>query len=72
MTRKDDAPTFIVAVARQGGPFHLSEDGDYTLCGWAIRSYWTCHEERVPVFTIRLSGETLCRQCENIAKEATP
>ena len=70
MTRKDDAPTFIAVLSRKGGKIHLSEGGDYTLCHWVIRPYWTQHDERVALFTIWLSGAEVCSQCERLAQEA--
>ena len=67
MTRKDDAPTFVAVVSRKGGPLHLSEDGNYTLCHWVIRPSWQRHDERVALFTVWLSGESLCSRCEKAA-----
>lgn len=70
VTRKDDAPTFVVAKSDNGSVFHLSEDGRYTLCHWAIRGYWQQYDERVPFFTVLLSGIKVCSLCKKAAQEA--
>lgn len=72
MTRKDDAPDFVAVIGRHGGPLHLSEDGNYTLCGLVVLSHWFQYDERVALFTVRLSGMELCPRCEKLAQEAAP
>lgn len=55
-------PTYIVVTSRR--LFHLSDDGITTLCGRSIPTRWLRHDERIALFVVYLSGEPLCKRCE--------
>lgn len=64
------APTYIAVTPRRSQTVHLSADGKYTLCGWAIRDDWRRHDERVTLFATWLAGVNLCQVCERVANRA--
>lgn len=62
-----NSPTYEAATSRPNGVVHLSEDGNYTLCGHVISDKWQRHDERIELFVVWISGVYTRRQCSRVA-----